>query len=142
MQKNEKNVNNEGLFMDVKGLAKFLGISVESAKWMVKTQPTFPVVLVGKRRYYIREKVLEWVEEHSTIRAALQKAKPKKETVGSTGTDDLELDIKSRGADRNGKEKLSRLLAHLRVAGNEGIMLTESERLLMLAGGVDEYLGK
>ena len=142
MQKNDKNNNNEGLLMDIRGLAKFLGISVESAKWMAQRQPTFPVVVIGKRRYYVKEKVLEWVEEHSTIRYALQRAKPKEETQIGNGPLDLELDVNSRGEQREKEKKLAKLMAHMRVAGNENISFTASERLKMLLEGVDEYFRK
>ena len=79
----EVSTSGEGLLMSLKQLGEFLGISMESAKWILKHNMDFPVTRIGGRNYFLREAVMDWLGKKQTTRGNLKLANQnrKKEAV-------------------------------------------------------------
>mgnify|MGYP003302508421 CR=1 FL=1 len=55
--------------LSVQELARQMGISLPKAYELVK-EPGFPTIHIGKRMMVSREKLLEWLEEHTAKTAS------------------------------------------------------------------------
>ena len=79
------NTSGEGLLMSLAQLGKFLGVSYETAKDVTRVHPDFPIIKIGKRHFFLRESVKEWVNGRATTRAKIDEEKQAQAAKNKTG---------------------------------------------------------